>query len=350
MTTPSATRQVHLIRRGSGAPSDRDFRIVEVPLPDLAAGDVLVRNLWMSVDPYMRRNMDEDAKDLEPWPIGGALNGPCVGEVIASRNPAFREGDVVESMSGWQEHFVSRGDAFIPYLSSDTSITVRKAPGATPKDYCGLLGIAAFTGYAALTRLVQAKRSATIVISSGAGAVGSVACQIAKILGLRVVTSAGSPEKVAWLKDIAKADVAFNYKNADLADALRRACPDGIDFVLENASPEHLAACLPLMRDSGSIYVAGFVSLYSTGGRAPTIPNIEFVLDRFLTIKGFRFMDYLDSYNQFIADMVGWRASGALVFPETIYDGLEAAPAALGALFDGSSFGKCLVRIAPDAD
>ena len=349
MTIPSSTRQVHLVRRVTGAPSAQDFRVVDVPLPALASGEVLVRNLWMSVDPYMRRNMDEDAKDLEPWPVGGALNGPCVGEVIASRNPAFREGDIVESMSGWQEHFVSGGDAFVPYLSSDTSIAVRKAPGATPRDYCGLLGIAAFTGYAALTCLVKAKGGETIVISSGAGAVGSVACQIAKALGLRVVTSAGSTEKVEWLKDVAKADAAFNYKTVDVAAALAAACPDGIDFVLESASPEHLAACLPLMRDSGAIYVAGFVSLYSMGGRAPAIPNIEFVLDRFLTIKGYRFMDYLDSYDRFVTDMVGWRTAGQLVFPETIFDGLEAAPAAIAALFDGSSFGKCLVRIAPDA-
>lgn len=347
---PTSTRQIHLIRRAGGGPSPDDFRLVETPLPPLAPGELLVRNLWMSVDPYMRRNMDEDAKDLDPWPIESALNGPSVGRVIASRNSGFKEGDLVESMSGWQEHFISNGDPFTPYLSSNTAVVIRRAEGATPKDFCGLLGIAAFTGYAALTRLVQAKEGNTIVISSGAGAVGSVACQIAKIFGLRVVTSAGSPHKVAWLSEVAKADVAFDYKCKDLSAALAHACPDGIDYVLENASPEHLSACLPLMRESGAIYVAGFVSLYSQGGRAAPIPNLEFVLDRFLTIKAYKFMDYLDSYERFLADMIEWRAAGRLTFREMVFDGLEAAPQALAALFDGSSFGKCLVRICDDAD
>ena len=343
-----ASREIHLKSRPHGVPRKDNFSLVTVEVPEPGPGEFLVRNIWMSVDPYMRRSMDEDGKDLAPWPIGGALDGPSIGRVIASRHVGFREGDLVESMSGWQEHFISGGTDFIPYLTPNDALAVRSAPGARPRDWLGLLGIAAMTAYAGMVCLSKASRGDTTVISSGAGTVGSIACQIGRIKGLRVVTSAGSDEKVKWLRDVARVDEAFNYRSQSMAEALAKACPNGIDLLLENASPEHLSACLPLMNELKQVLITGFISIYNSGGTISGIENFQYVLDRFLTVQAFRFMDSLDAYDQFVSDMLRWRGSGELVLPETIHNGLEAAPEALCSLFTGASFGKVLVRITDD--
>ncbi|CAN1552291.1 COG2130 Putative NADP-dependent oxidoreductases [Sphingomonadaceae bacterium] len=339
------TQQIHLRTRPQGLPTTADFVLVDVDLPDLQEGQVLVRNLWMSVDPYMRRSMEEEAKDLVPWPVGGALDGPSVGEVVESRNSAFKPGDIVEAMCGWQQHFISDGTAFVPYLTAPTAIAKRTAPGADPRDYVGVLGIASMTAYAAMACLSTAVPGDTVVISSGAGTVGSIACQIAKIKGLRVVTSAGSDEKVEWLREEIGVDHAFNYRSQPIGDALAAACPQGIDFVLENASPEHLSSCLPLMNELKQILIAGFVSIYSNGGRVAAFPNFEFVLDRYLTIRAFQFMECLDQYDQFVSDMIKWRAEGRIAFRETHFHGLARAPEALCALFQENAGGKLLVKL-----
>jgi NADPH-dependent curcumin reductase CurA len=338
-------RQVQLIRRPEGKPSPSDFRIVEAALPDLAEGELLVENLWMSVDPYMRRNMDADAKDLEPWPLNAPLDGPCVGRVIASRNPGFDEGDIVESLSGWQTHFISDGSAFVPYLTASNSVVRRTHDAAAPRDYAGLLGMASMTAYAGMRCLAEFEPGETVVVSSGAGTVGSLACQIARIRGARVVASAGTDEKVAWLKEELGVAEAFNYRSAPMAESLQRLCPNGIDLVLENASPEHLSACLPLMNELKTILICGFVSIYSTGGKVPPFENFEFVLDRFLTIKCFRFMDSLHRYDEFVSEMLEWRDAGALRFRETIHNGIESAPEAFCSLFGHDVSGKVLVNL-----
>ncbi|WP_309646741.1 NADP-dependent oxidoreductase, partial [Phenylobacterium sp.] len=245
----------------------------------------------------------------------------------------------------WQDHFISRGDNFIPFMTSSDALVVRAAPGAAPRDYAGLLGIASMTAYAGMACLAECVPGDTVVVSSGAGTVGSVACQIALIKGLRVVTSAGTDEKVAWLRREIGVHEAFNYRTAGLADALARACPNGIDLVLENASPEHLSACLPLMNELRQILISGFVSIYNTGGKVPPFENFEYVLDRFLTVRAYRFMDCLEAYDRFVADMLAWRAAGKMVFREIVFEGLEAAPEAFCALLRGDVTGKGLVRL-----
>jgi NADPH-dependent curcumin reductase CurA len=299
----------------------------------------------MSVDPYMRRSMNADATDLPPWPIGKPLDGPSVGRVVASRNPAFAEGDLVESMSGWQEYFVSNGGTFVPYLSPNDALATRTAEGARPQDYVGLLGVAALTAYRGMVSLARCAPGDTAVISSGAGTVGSIACQIGKVRGLRVVSSAGTAEKVRWLESVAHVDFAFNYREVQISAALAEACPDGIDLVLENASPEHLSACLPLMNELKQVLIAGFVSTYNGDGKVRLVDNFEFVLDRFLTIQSYRFMDSLDVYDEFVRDMLTWRREGRLTLPEVIYEGLDSAPEALCGIFSGRQAGKSLVRI-----
>lgn len=342
------TKQIHLRHHPAALPSPTDFELAEVRLPQLIAGQVLVRNLWMSVDPYMRRSMEPEAIDLAPWPIGGPLDGPCVGEVIESRNPNFVPGDIVESLCGWQEHFISDGEDFVPYLTSRTSIAKRYANGAETRDYVGMLGIASMTAYAAMACLAVTKPGDTVVISSGAGTVGSIACQIGKINGLRVVTSAGTDEKVRWLLQEIGVDHAFNYRAGPIADALVAACPHGIDMVLENASPEHFSACLPLMNELKQILITGFVSIYSTGGKVPPFANFEYVLDRYLTVRGFQFMECLGAYDRFVADMVRWRSEGLMKFRETIFHGLDQAPTAFCSLFGHETSGKILVKIGDD--
>jgi NADPH-dependent curcumin reductase CurA len=292
----------------------------------------------------MRRSMSAEATDLEPWPIGRPLDGPSVGRVIASNNSAFAIGDTVESMSGWQEHFISNAQPFVPYLSPNDSIARRSATDAQPKDYVSLLGVAALTAYAGMVCLARTQPGETAVISSGAGTVGSLACQMGKIRGLRVVSSAGSEAKVRWLETVAHVDYAFNYRTTPISEGLAHGCPSRIDLVLENASPEHLSACLPLMNDLKQILIAGFVSTYNTGGKV-RIENFEYALDRFLTLQSYRFMDSLHAYNQFVDDMLRWRREGHIRLSETIYDGLERAPEALCNIFAGSHIGKSVVRL-----
>lgn len=341
------TQQIHLLERPEGSPEPGQFALREVDLPELSDGQVLVENLFMSVDPYMRRSMDAVEKDLPPWPIGGALDGPSIGSVVESRNPSFTPGDVVESMSGWQQHFISDGDEFVPYISANTAIAKRDASGrAAPEDLLGLLGIASQTAYFGLKCAAKMVPGETVVISSGAGTVGSIACQIAKLHGMRVVSSAGSDEKVAFLRDELGVDFAFNYKTTSLSDGLGQGCPDGIDLVFENASPEHFSACLPLMNEMKTMLIAGFISIYSTGGTVPNLANFEYALDRFLTIRAFAFMEFLEAFDQFVADMLSWREEGKVRLPQQIHEGLDKAPEAFCSLFTGESNGKQLVRIA----
>ena len=336
-----------MLERPDGLPEVGQFALREVDLPELGDGQVLVENLYMSVDPYMRRSMDAVAKDLPPWPIGGALDGPSIGRVVESRNANFTPEDVVESMSGWQQHFISDGDEFVPYISADTAIAKRDASGkAAPEDFLGLLGIASQTAYFGLKCAANMVPGETVVISSGAGTVGAIACQIAKLHGMRVVSSAGSDEKVAMLRDELGVDYAFNYKTTPISEGLAQGCPDGIDLVFENASPEHFSACLPLMNEMKTMLIAGFISIYSTGGTVPNLANFEYTLDRFLTIRAFAFMEFLDSFDQFVADMLSWREDGNIRLPQQIHDGLDQAPEAFCSLFTGEGIGKQLVRIA----
>jgi NADPH-dependent curcumin reductase CurA len=323
-----ATRQVHLVKRPDAAPQCGDFRVVPVELPDLADGQVLVENLWMSVDPYMRRSMSPEATDLEPWPLNKALDGPSIGRVMQSRNAAFAVGALVESMSGWQEHFISNAAAYVPYLSPNDSLATRSTDGAQPKDYVGLLGVAALTAYRGMVHLANVKSGETAVVSSGAGTVGSLACQMAKVRGLRVVSSAGTDAKVDWLKRVIGVDHAFNYRKLDLAEALRAAC-----------------ACLPLMKELKQVLIAGLVGTYNSDDKVSLPCNFEFVLDRFLTLQSYRFMDSLDRYDQFVNDMIRWRAEGRMHLEETIYRGIELAPEALCALLEGRNIGKTLVQL-----
>jgi NADPH-dependent curcumin reductase CurA len=342
------TQQIQLTARPDGFPKPTDFRLVEVELPALGPGEMLVENLWMSVDPYMRRCMQEATLDQQPWPLNGPLNGPAIGRVIESKNEDFKCGDLVESLSGWQRHFATDGGLLVPFESPFNSVVKRSLQGVSPRDYLGLLGLASLTAYTGIVLGNTCQAGETVVISSGAGTVGSVACQIAQIRGLCVVSSAGSDEKVRWLTDAFGLDRVFNYRKQPIELALASLCPEGIDLVLENAGPEHLSACLPLMNELKTVLISGLISTYSTGGKIRSFPNFEFVLDRFLTIRAYRYMDFLQSYDVMVNDLLHWRDEGRLLFKEVPYEGLEAAPQAFCSMLRGESYGKPLIQISVD--
>ena len=284
------TKQIQLKYRPKKISSDC-FKLVESKIPALKKNQVLVENLYMSVDPYMRLSM-EDGADLEAWKLNSALDGPSVGIVVDSKNKKFKEGDIVESMSGWQEHFISEGDEFIPYISSNTAIKKRIVPnGLNAKDYLGLLGISSQCGYFAVNNATKVNKGETFVVSSGAGNVGMMASQVAKIKGMRVVSSTGSNHKAEWLKDNLGIDFVFNYKEQSYEEALKKGCPDGIDLVLECASANHMSACMPLMNVGKTILLTGLIDIYDNGGKVKDFQNLEFLLYSYLTLKSHVFMD-----------------------------------------------------------
>jgi len=336
------TRQIQLKYRPKHI-SEECFNLVDVELPELKDRQVLIKNLYMSVDPYMRLSM-EDGGDLDAWKLNSALDGPSIGTVIDSKNKKFKEGDIVESMSGWQEHFISDGDDFIPYISSNSAIKKREVPeGLKAKDYLGLLGISSQCGYFAVNNASEVKAGETFVVSSGAGNVGMMASQVAKIKGMRVVSSTGSDHKAQWLRDILKIDYVFNYKKISYEEALKDGCPNGIDLILECASAKHISACLPLMNIEKTILLTGLIDIYDTGGKVKDFQNLEYILYSYLTLKSHVFMDYLDYYDNFINDVTNWYLSGKLIYKEEIIAGIENAPDALISMFKGTSHGKILV-------
>ena len=338
------TKQIQLKYRPKKISSDC-FKLVESKIPALKKNQVLVENLYMSVDPYMRLSM-EDGADLEAWKLNSALDGPSVGIVVDSKNKKFKEGDIVESMSGWQEHFISEGDEFIPYVSSNTSIKKRIVPtGLNAKDCLGLFGISSQCGYFAVNNATEVNKGETFVVSSGAGNVGMMASQVAKIKGMRVVSSTGSNHKAEWLKENLGIDYVFNYKEQSYEEALKKGCPDGIDLVLECASANHMSACMPLMNVGKTILLTGLIDIYDNGGKVKDFKNIEFILYSYLTLKSHVFMDYLDYYDNFIKDVTSWYLSDKLIYKEEIVEGIENAPNALVSLFEGKSHGKVLVSI-----
>ncbi len=338
------TRQIQLKYRPKHI-SEECFNLVDVELPELKDKQVLIKNLYMSVDPYMRLSM-EDGADLDAWPLDSPLDGPSIGVVIESNNKNFKEGDIVESMSGWQEHFISNGDEFVPYISSNTALKKRLVPeGLEVKDFLGLLGISSQCGYFAVNNATQVKAGETFVVSSGAGNVGMTASQVAKIKGMRVVSSVGSDIKAEWLRDILKIDYVFNYKKTSYKEALIDACPKGIDLVLECASAKHLSACLPLMNVEKTILLTGLIDIYDTGGKVKDFQNLEYILYSYLTLKSHVFMDYLDHYENFVNDVTRWYLSGKLIYKEEIITGIENAPKALLSMFEGTSHGKVLVSL-----
>jgi NADPH-dependent curcumin reductase CurA len=329
MSTPS--REIHLVRRPEGPPTAADFAMVETGVPDPADGEVLVRNLMMSVDPAIRPRLSVQQE------LNEAIGGGAVGRVEKSRNPSFKEGDLVNNRFGFREAFVSDGRGLAP---------LKPAAGVPISAYMSVLGGTGFTAYGGLLRVGALKDGEQVFVSTAAGAVGSIAAQIAKIKGCYVVGSTGSDEKVRWLLDVAGIDAAFNYKSGPVRPQLKEVTPNGIDVYFDNVGGEHLDAALAGMNVLGRVPVCGMISGYNEAGTRTVVRNLTNIIYGRITLRGFTAADFMDLREQFNSDMAAWVSEGRIKHHETIYDGIGNAAAAMIDLMAGANLGKMLVKLA----
>jgi NADPH-dependent curcumin reductase CurA len=334
------SREIRLKSRPEGVPTADNFMLAEVNVPEPGPGQVLVRNSYMSVDPYMRGRMMDRKSYVPPFQIGEALSGGAVGQVVASNGGPFKVGDHVMNMSGWREWFVSDGAGMMP---------IPPIPGIGVQTYLGAFGMPGLTAYAGLMRIAELKDGERVFVSAASGAVGAVVCQIAKNKGCRVVGSAGSDEKCNYLTGELGIDAAINYKTCgDLNAAVARAMPEGIDVYFDNVGGAHLEAAIGNMRQFGRLAECGMIEQYNATGPAPGPRNLIMVVGLSLTMRGFIVSNHFDMMGDFLRDMAGWAAAGKMKWREDITDGIENAPAAFMGLFKGENFGKKLVRVGPD--
>lgn len=332
---PTTTRQIHLAARPHGEPTPENFELTEVELPDLEDGQVLVANSAMSVDPYMRGRMNDVKSYIAPFRIGAPLDGGAVGTVIESRNHALPVGAEVLHGLGWREHAViDPGHA----RTIDTS----RVPASA---YLGILGMPGLTAYVGLVGVAELREGDVVFVSGAAGAVGSLAGQLARLLGAsRVIGSAGSAEKVARLEELGF-DAAFDYKEVPARTGLKQAAPTGIDVYFDNVGGEHLEAAISAMRVGGRIALCGAISQYNATEPAPGPRNLFQAIGKGLTLRGFIVSMYSHLREEFEERMTGWLADEQIRWDETIREGIEAAPQAFIDLLAGANTGKMVVRL-----
>jgi NADPH-dependent curcumin reductase CurA len=328
------SREIRLASRPQGMPTLENFTLTSVELPELKVNQVLVRNLYMSVDPYMRGRMNDVKSYVPPFQIGQSLQGAAVGEVVESLSDEFKLGDVVTSHYGWREFFISDAKEL-------QKVNANVKPLST---YLGVLGMTGLTAWVGLN-LVEVKAGDCIFISAAAGAVGSIAGQLAKLRGCRVIGSAGSSEKVKTLLEEFGFDAAFNYKDGDVLDQLKKAAPDGITVYFDNVGGDHLEAALTVLRPFGRIISCGMISKYNETTPSPGPRNLVLMLVKRLTMKGFIVSDWKDSIPQFLKEVGGYLAGGKLRTKETVIEGIENAPKAFLDLLHGANTGKMIVRL-----
>ena len=329
------SRVVSLKRRPVGMPDVDDFQVTETELPAPGAGEALVRNVCMSVDPYMRGRMVDRKSYVPPFGIGEPLSGGAIGRVVQSNDPALAEGDHVESFNGWREAFVAPAK------------TLRKLGdlSAPASAYLGVLGMPGMTAYVGLLDVGALQDGETVFVSGAAGAVGSAVGQIARIKGCRVIGSAGGAEKVAHLQDDLGFHHAFDYRQADILAELRDAAPQGIDVYFDNVGGEHLQAALNHMKPNGRIPLCGMISQYNATEPVPGPNNLAMAIGLGLTLRGFIVSNFNHLRADFLRDMTQWVKSGELRYRETTFDGIERAPEAFIGLFTGANTGKMIVNL-----
>lgn len=330
------TRQVRLVSRPSGWPTHANFEVVEVDIPPLGPRQVLVRNTVMSVDPYMRGRMNDTRSYIPPFQIGEPLDGGAVGEVVASQSQRFTVGDTVQHQLGWREHAVLEERQVRRIDTSEVSASA----------YLGVLGMPGITAYAGLTRIAELKEGEIVFVSGAAGAVGSLAGQIAHNLGAsRVIGSAGSAEKIAYVVDELGFDAAFDYHQDSVARQLRKHAPEGVDVYFDNVGGDHLEGAIANMKDFGRIALCGAISQYNATEPAPGPRNMWLVVTRRLRLQGFIMTDHADLAREYFTVASGWIREGRLKFRETYVNGLDHAVDAFLDLHRGANIGKMLVRL-----
>lgn len=329
-------RQIHLKSRPEGTPTAENFELVSVDMPVPDGGQVLIRNLWMSVDPYMRGRMSDRKSYVPPFKVGRVLNGAAIGEVVESKHPGYVVGDLVSHMSGWREYALNKGQYIEKLPAGETN----------PELYLGLFGTTGLTAWFGLFDVAGLQEGETVFITAAAGAVGSAACQIARAKKCRVIGSCGSDDKGKWLREELGVDEVINYKTCgDIAASLRDAAPDGIDVCFENVGGEHLEAALGNMKTFGRIAVCGMIGAYNEPG-GDNVNNLVEIIARRITMTGFLLMDFEERFNIARRELAKWHRQGKLVSSDTVYEGIENAPAAFLGLFSGLNTGKMLVRLA----
>ena len=330
-------KQIRLASRPSGWVTVDNFETTEEEVPEPADGQVLVRNIFMSVDPYMRGRMNDVKSYVPPFGIGDVLQASVIGQVVASEFSIYEEGDYVMGMLGWENYSICDGRQ------------LRKlTPGTEPLSWhLGILGMPGMTAYVGLMKIAEANAGDTVFVSAASGAVGSVVGQLAKIHGCRVTGCAGSDDKVASLTEEFGYDAAFNYRASEaLHQSIREICPDGIDVSFENVGGEIFEAVLWNMHDYGRVALCGMIAHYNDEEPQPGPRGMMLIVGRRLTIRGFIVTDHPDICEEYIAKAVGWIKEGKLKYRETVAEGIENAPGAFIDMLKGKNTGKQIVQLA----
>jgi NADPH-dependent curcumin reductase CurA len=328
------SREIRLKSRPVGVPDASNFELATTELADPGPGEVLVRNAWMSVDPYMRGRMYDRASYVPPFQLNQALQGGAVGKVMKSNDPKFQPGDWVESMNGWREAYVAAGAA-LNKLSTE---------GIPPQAFLGVLGMPGMTAYSSFHRIGEPKEGDIVFVSGAGGAVGASVCQIAKIRGCTVIASAGSDQKLNWLKTRG-VDQVVNYKNGNLLENVRAAAPKGIDIYFDNVGGAHLEVALEVARPFARFIECGMISVYNSTEPPPGPRNMPYIVGKRIKMQGFIVSDFMDMREQFFAEMGTWVRDGKVKWEETVENGIENAPKAFLNLFTGANTGKMLVKL-----
>ena len=326
-------RAWHLKSRPEAMPTADNFELKPVDLPSVGEGMIRVRNQWLSVDPYMRGRMNDAKSYVPPFQIGQPLEGGAVGEVVESKADGFAPGDLVVHMGGW------RDEAVVPAQAA------RKLPdlGAEPQQFLGVLGTTGATAYFGLLDAASAKEGDIVFVSAAAGAVGSVAVQIAKAKGMTVVGSAGGADKCDYVRSLG-ADEVVDYRAAPILKGLATAAPEGIDVYFDNVGGEHLDAALALARNHARFAICGMIQGYNKS-EATSLKFAMRVIAARVRLQGFLVFDYQSRMEEFYRDMGDWLKSGAVKSRETVVEGLKQTPDAFLGLFRGANVGKMLVKL-----
>jgi NADPH-dependent curcumin reductase CurA len=330
----ATNRRIVLASRPKGAASTSNFRLEEVPLPALHPGQLLVRNHWLSLDPYMRGRMNEGRSYAVAQALDDVMVGDTAGEVIESRHPRFTAGDQVVARLGWQEYGVSDGDGVF-------KVDTRQVPLSA---YLGAVGMPGVTAWYGLNRIIEPKHGETVVVSAASGAVGSVVGQLAKIGGCRAIGIAGGTEKCNYVTQELKFDGCIDYKSEDVGKRLKELAPDGVDGYFENVGGAIMDAVLPRMNAFGRNALCGLIAGYD--GAPIPIGNPSWFLISRLTLKGFIISEHMEIWREALKELGAHVAAGRIRYRETIANGIENAPQAFLGMLKGANFGKQLVRLA----
>jgi NADPH-dependent curcumin reductase CurA len=329
------SREIRLERRPVGAPVAGDFSAAAVDLPEPGPGEVQVRNLWMTVDPAMRGRMSEARSYVPPFELGKAMEGPAVGEVVASNDPGFAPGDLVWSRLGWREAF-----------NAPAAALEKKERTLPPQAYLGFAGMTGLTAYVGLLHVAALKPGDVVFVSAASGGVGSIVCQIAKLKGHKVIGAAGGAHKTAFLKERLGVDEVIDYKaEPSLTKALARAAPEGIDVYFDNVGGDHLQAALAIANRRARFALCGMISAYNSTEPPAAPRNLTQAVVKELRLEGFIVLNHLHHQPRFLADVTEWHRAGTLSQADTVYEGIDRALDAFSALFTGEGLGKLVVRL-----